>query len=97
MLLIHGWPESWYSCRHQIAVLAAAGYRVAAPDVRGYGGSDKPAAIHAYDMATITADMAGLITALGGEQAVVIGHDWGALIAWNTALLYPAGCAPWLA
>ena len=89
VLLIHGWPESWYSWRHQIAALAAAGYRVAAPDVRGYGGSDKPQAIEAYDMASITADMAGLIAALGEEQAVVIGHDWGAPIAWNTALLHP--------
>ena len=58
VLLIHGWPESWYSWRHQIAALAAAGYRVAAPDVRGYGGSDKPAAIEAYDMASMTADAA---------------------------------------
>ena len=89
VLLIHGWPESWYSWRHQIKALAAAGYRVAAPDVRGYGGSDKPEAIEAYDMAAMTADMAGLIAALGEEQAVVIGHDWGAPIAWNTALLHP--------
>ena len=89
VLLIHGWPESWYSWRHQITALSAAGYRVAAPDVRGYGGSDKPAAIEAYDMASLTADMAGIITALGAEQAVVIGHDWGARIAWNTALLHP--------
>jgi pimeloyl-ACP methyl ester carboxylesterase len=89
VLLIHGWPESWYSWRHQITALAAAGYRVAAPDVRGYGGSDKPREIEAYDMASMTADMAGLITALGEEQAVVVGHDWGAPIAWNTALLHP--------
>jgi pimeloyl-ACP methyl ester carboxylesterase len=89
VLLIHGWPESWYSWRHQIKALSAAGYRVAAPDVRGYGGSDKPHEIEAYDMASMTADMAGLITALGEDQAVVIGHDWGAPIAWNTALLHP--------
>ncbi len=89
VLLIHGWPESWYSWRHQIKALSEAGYRVAAPDVRGYGGSDKPDAIEAYDMANMTADMAGLIAALGEEQAVVIGHDWGAPIAWNTALLHP--------
>jgi pimeloyl-ACP methyl ester carboxylesterase len=89
VLLIHGWPESWYSWRHQIAALAAAGYQVAAPDVRGYGGSDKPAAVEAYDMAAMTADMAGLIAALGADRAVVIGHDWGAPIAWNTALLHP--------
>ncbi|MBT6427802.1 MAG: alpha/beta hydrolase, partial [Rhodospirillaceae bacterium] len=79
----------WYSWRHQIKALSQAGYQVAAPDVRGYGGSDKPYEIEAYDMASITADMAGLITALGAEQAVVIGHDWGAPIAWNTALLHP--------
>jgi pimeloyl-ACP methyl ester carboxylesterase len=87
VVLIHGWPESWYSWRHQIAALSAAGFRVAAPDVRGYGGSDKPRKIEAYDMASMTADIAGLIDALGGE-AVVVGHDWGAPIAWNTALLY---------
>ena len=89
VLLIHGWPESWYSWRHQIRALSAAGYRVAVPDVRGYGGSDKPHEIEAYDMASMTADIAGLIAALGEEQAVVIGHDWGASIAWNTALLHP--------
>ncbi len=89
VLLIHGWPESWYSWRHQIRALSAAGYRVAVPDVRGYGGSDKPHEIEAYDMASMTADMVGLIVALGEEQAVVIGHDWGAPIAWNTALLHP--------
>ncbi len=89
VLLIHGWPESWYSWRHQIKALSEAGYRVAAPDVRGYGGSDKPYEIEAYDMANMTADMAGLIDALGEDQAAVIGHDWGAPIAWNTALLHP--------
>ncbi|MFP6748146.1 MAG: alpha/beta hydrolase [Alphaproteobacteria bacterium] len=89
VLLIHGWPESWYSWRHQIKALSAAGYQVAAPDVRGYGHSDKPEAIEAYDMANMTADMAGLIAALGEDRAVVIGHDWGAPIAWNTALLHP--------
>ena len=87
-LLIHGWPESWYSWRHQIQALSAVGYKVAAPDVRGYGGSDKPELIEAYDMANMTADMAGLVDAMGGEPAVVIGHDWGAPIAWNTALLH---------
>ncbi len=89
VLLIHGFPESWYSWRHQIAPLAAAGYRVAVPDVRGYGGSDKPDAIAAYDMAAMCADAAGIIEALGSEPAVVIGHDWGAPIAWHTALLHP--------
>ena len=77
VLLIHGWPESWYSWRHQIRELSAAGYKVAVPDVRGYGGSDKPEAIEDYDMANMTADMAGLVGALGSKPAVGIGHDWG--------------------
>src|SRR5262245_43907639 len=85
IVLIHGFPESWYSWRHQIAALADAGYRVAAPDVRGYGGSDKPHAVEAYSIKDVCADIDGLITALGEDQAVVIGHDWGAAIAWGTA------------
>lgn len=90
IVLIHGFPESWYSWRHQIPVLAEAGFRVAAPDVRGYGGSDKPHAIDAYAIKQIRDDVAGLIGALGGGQAVVVGHDWGAPIAYNTALFHPA-------
>jgi len=89
VLLVHGWPESWYSWRHQIPVLAEAGYRVAAPDVRGYGGSDKPEAIEAYAINEMCADIAGLIAALGERQAILIGHDWGAPIVWNTALFHP--------
>jgi|TARA_R110002072_G_scaffold22507_11_gene78986 pimeloyl-ACP methyl ester carboxylesterase len=89
VLLVHGWPESWYSWRHQIACLAQAGWRVAAPDMRGYGGSDKPAAVQAYDMASMTGDLAGLITALGHRDAVLVGHDWGAPVVWNTAILHP--------
>jgi pimeloyl-ACP methyl ester carboxylesterase len=89
-VLVHGWPESWYSFRHQIDPLVAAGYRVAVPDVRGYGGSDKPHAIEAYDMKSITDDIAGLITALGEKQAILIGHDWGAPIAWVTAIRHAA-------
>lgn len=88
-VLVHGWPESWYSWRHQIDPLVAAGYRVAVPDVRGYGGSDKPEAIEAYDLISITDDIAGLIDALGEEQAILIGHDWGAPIVWTTAIRYP--------
>lgn len=90
IVLIHGFPESWYSWRHQIPVLAEAGFQVAAPDVRGYGGSDKPHAIDAYAIKQIRDDIAGLIGALGGGQAVVVGHDWGAPIAYNTALFHPA-------
>jgi pimeloyl-ACP methyl ester carboxylesterase len=89
VVLVHGWPESWYSWRHQIAALAQAGYRVAAPDVRGYGGSDKPHAIEAYAIKDICADIAGLIEALGERQAVLVGHDWGAPIVWNTSLFFP--------
>ncbi len=88
-VLVHGWPESWYSWRHQIDALVAAGYRVAVPDVRGYGGSDKPHAIEAYDMISITDDVVGLIDALGEQQAILIGHDWGAPIVWTTAIRYP--------
>lgn len=89
VLLCHGWPESWYSWRHQISALAAAGYRVVAPDQRGYGASDAPGAIAAYDIAELVADMAGLVTALGEERAVVIGHDWGSIVAAHAALLRP--------
>lgn len=89
VILIHGFPESWYSWRHQIPALADAGYRVAAPDMRGYGGSDKPFAIEAYAIKTMCADIGGLITALGAESAVVVGHDWGAAIAYRTALFHP--------
>ncbi len=88
-VFVHGWPESWYSWRHQIDPLVAAGYRVAIPDVRGYGGSDKPEPVEAYDMISLTDDVVGLIKALGEEQAILIGHDWGAPIVWTTALRYP--------
>ena len=89
VILVHGFPESWYSWRHQIEALSRAGYRVAAPDVRGYGGSDRPHDVEAYDMESLTGDIAGLAEALSpDEQAVVVGHDWGAPIAWNTARLH---------
>ena len=89
VILVHGFPELWYSWRHQIPALAAAGYRVAAPDVRGYGGSDKPPEVDAYRMRTLSGDIVELIDALGGQSAVLIGHDWGAPICWNTAMLHP--------
>ena len=75
VLLIHGWPESWYSWRHQILESSTTGYKVAAPDVSGYGGPDKPEAIEDYDMANMTADIAGLVSALGSKPVVIIGHD----------------------
>ncbi|MGO1118375.1 alpha/beta fold hydrolase [Rhodovibrionaceae bacterium A322] len=89
VVLVHGWPESWYSWRHQIPALAQVGWRVAAPDLRGYGGSDKPGDIAAYDLESMTGDIAGLIDALGYETAVLVGHDWGAPLVWTTAILHP--------
>ena len=89
VILVHGWPELWYSWRHQIPALVDAGYKVVAPDVRGYGGSDKPYPVEAYDMIELTADVVGLIDAMDAERAILVGHDWGAPICWNTAVLHP--------
>ncbi|OKI06295.1 epoxide hydrolase [Streptomyces sp. CB02923] len=89
VLLLHGFPECWYSWRHQFAPLAAAGYRVVAPDQRGYARSDQPADIASYTMLHLTGDVIALIHALGEDQAVVVGHDWGAPVAWTTAQLRP--------
>lgn len=89
VLLVHGFPESWYSWRHQIPALAEAGYRAVAIDVRGYGRSSKPLAIDSYRMVQLVADNVGLVTALGASTATVIGHDWGAPIAWTSAMLRP--------
>ncbi len=90
VLFVHGFPESWYSWRHQIEAFANAGFTAAAPDVRGYGGTDKPYDVEAYTMAKHTADMAGIAAALAPDlPAIIVGHDWGAPIAWNSALLFP--------
>ncbi len=89
VLMLHGFPESWYSWRHQLPALAEAGYHAIAPDVRGYGRSDAPDEIEAYSMKRLTADAVGILDALDVESAVVVGHDWGAPIAWNSAALYP--------
>ncbi|ANP45508.1 alpha/beta fold hydrolase [Candidatus Viadribacter manganicus] len=90
VVMVHGFPESWYSWRHQMAPLAAAGFTACAIDVRGYGGSDKPHAVEAYAIKEIAADVAGVIEALSpGKPAVLIGHDWGAPIVWHTAVLHP--------
>jgi pimeloyl-ACP methyl ester carboxylesterase len=89
VVLVHGWPESWYSWRHQMPVIAAAGYHVIAPDMRGYGGSDKPPAVEDYDILHTSADVVGLLDAMGAKKAVIIGHDWGAIVTWNTVLLHP--------
>lgn len=89
IVLLHGFPELAYTWRHQIPALAAAGYRVIAPDLRGYGLSDTPQAVEAYDIAALTGDVAGLLDALGEDRAVMMGHDWGGLLAWQMALLHP--------
>jgi pimeloyl-ACP methyl ester carboxylesterase len=88
VVFVHGWPESWYSWRHQLDPVREAGYRVIALDVRGYGGSDKPQPIEAYSLKELTADVAGVIAAFGGGPAILVGHDWGAPIVWTTAILY---------
>ncbi|MDE5442700.1 alpha/beta fold hydrolase [Bradyrhizobium sp. CSA207] len=89
VLLVHGFPESWYSWRRQIDDLAAAGFRVAAPDMRGYGKSDAPQAIDQYTILNLVGDMVGILDALGAQTAVIVGHDWGASVAWQAALTRP--------
>jgi pimeloyl-ACP methyl ester carboxylesterase len=89
VVLCHGFPELWYSWRHQIAALADAGYHVVAPDQRGYGATERPQAIEDYDIVHLTDDLLGLLDALGQEQAVFVGHDWGAPVVWNLALRAP--------
>ena len=89
VLLLHGFPEGWYSWRHQLRGLAAAGYHAVAPDQRGYGGSDRPAEVARYSMLHLVGDAVGLIQALDEGPVLVVGHDWGANVAWNTALLRP--------
>lgn len=89
VLLCHGFPECWYSWRHQLPALAAAGYRAVAPDQRGYGLSDRPFAVDAYDILQLTADMVNLVQALGHTRAAIVGHDWGTVVAWFCALLRP--------
>jgi pimeloyl-ACP methyl ester carboxylesterase len=89
VVLCHGFPESWYSWRHQLQALAEAGYRAVAPDMRGYGQTDAPAAVSDYSLLHLVGDMVALVAALGAQQAVVVGHDWGAPVAWHCALLRP--------
>ncbi|MFB7932804.1 alpha/beta fold hydrolase [Streptomyces sp. NPDC056039] len=89
VVLLHGFPESWHSWRHQFGPLAEAGFRVVAPDQRGYGGSDRPEDVSEYSIFHLVGDVVGLIHALGEERAFVVGHDWGAPVAWHTALLRP--------
>lgn len=89
ILLAHGWPESWYSWRHQMTMLANSGYHVVAPDMRGYGETDKPADVDDYDIVHLAGDMVGVLDALGEETAIMVGHDWGSIVAWNAVLLHP--------
>lgn len=89
VLLCHGWPELSYSWRHQIPAIAAAGFRVAAPDMRGFGKTSAPADVGAYSIFDHVGDMVALVEALGERQAVIIGHDWGAPVAWHAALFRP--------
>lgn len=89
VIMAHGWPESWYSWRHQIQALANAGYRVVAPDMRGYGATDAPPNVEDYDIVTLAADIVGIVDAHGEDKAILMGHDWGSIVAWNTVLLHP--------
>ncbi|MCC5664253.1 alpha/beta hydrolase [Nostoc sp. CHAB 5784] len=89
VILCHGFPECWYSWRHQLVALAEAGFHVVAPDIRGYGQTDQPESVEAYNILELTSDIVGLVHALDQEQAIIVGHDQGATLAWHCALLRP--------
>lgn len=89
VILCHGFPESWYSWRHQLPALAARGYHAVAPDQRGYGRTDAPTGITSYTQFHLVGDIVGLVRALGEDEAVIVGHDWGAPVAWNAAMWRP--------
>ena len=89
VLMCHGWPELWYSWRHQLVALAAAGFRAVAPDMRGFGRSSAPHDVAAYSILHNVGDMVALVEALGAKRAVIVGHDWGAPVAWHAALMRP--------
>jgi len=89
VLLCHGYPESWYSWRHQIGALSNAGYHAVAPDMRGFGKTDKPPNIDQYTLAHLVGDLVGVVGALGCGEAAIVGHDWGAPVAWHAALWRP--------
>jgi pimeloyl-ACP methyl ester carboxylesterase len=89
VVLVHGWPELWYSWRYQLPALAAAGYHAVAPDMRGYGETDAPEPVESYGLRSLTADLIGLLDALGEERAVLVGHNVGAGVTWACAELYP--------
>ncbi len=89
VLFCHGFPETWWSWRHQLSALAEAGYHAVAVDMRGYGESERPGAIDQYTLFHLVGDMVGVLDALGEAQAVIVGHDWGAPVAWHAALMRP--------
>ena len=95
VVLLHGFPEFWYGWRLQIEPLAAAGFRVVAPDMRGYNLSSKPDGVHAYDIDKLTADIRDLIHERGAESALLAGHDWGGSVAWATAMACPRWWTGW--
>jgi pimeloyl-ACP methyl ester carboxylesterase len=88
VLLLHGFPECWYTWRRQLATLAAAGYRAVAPDLRGYNLSERPPGVESYTVAALAADVHALVGALGERSAVVVGHDWGGVVAWRLATVH---------
>ena len=89
VLLIHGWPESWYSWRHQLSALAAQGYHAVAPDMRGYGDSSAPANSADYRIDTLAADVVGIVDHFSQQKATLVGHDWGSMVVWHAALFHP--------
>jgi pimeloyl-ACP methyl ester carboxylesterase len=89
IVCVHGFPELWYSWRHQMQYFAGRGYSVAALDVRGYGKSSRPHEVTAYTLRNLASDVAAVIDQLGNGKAILFGHDWGAPIVWHTSLLYP--------
>jgi pimeloyl-ACP methyl ester carboxylesterase len=97
VLMCHGWPELWYSWRHQLRALAEAGFRAVAPDMRGFGRTSAPDDVAAYTIFHTAGDMVALVWALGEKRALIVGHDWGAPVAWHAALwrpdIFPAVCA----
>ena len=89
VLMCHGWPELWYSWRHQLSALAAAGFRAVAPDMRGFGETEAPADVNDYTIMHTVGDVVALVSALGERKAIIIGHDWGAPVAWTAAMMRP--------
>lgn len=87
--MLHGFPEFWYGWRHQMSALATAGYRVWAPDQRGYNISDKPLGVGAYELDRLAADVVALLDAAGARKAHLVGHDWGAAVGWHVATIHP--------